>query len=100
MEHRPGQLHSNADGLSHLPWDEDAPIKDRRYATLIQSVNMEPLQRTVYVLLKTKILSFCKFLKWLKTGVRSPRGDVDRGGANVTVLVTVGKAVFEVRFGE
>ena len=42
MEHRPGQLHSNADGLSHLPWDEDAPIKDRRYATLIQSVNMEP----------------------------------------------------------
>ena len=43
MEHRPGQLHSNADGLSHLPWDEDAPIKDRRYATLIQSVNMEPL---------------------------------------------------------
>ena len=43
MEHRPGQLHSNADGLSHLPWDEDAPTKDRRYATLIQSVNMEPL---------------------------------------------------------
>ena len=43
MEHRPGQLHSNAHGLSHLPWDEDAPIKDRRYATLIQSVNMEPL---------------------------------------------------------
>ena len=42
MEHRPGQLHSNADGLSYLPWDEDAPIKDRRYATLIQSVNMEP----------------------------------------------------------
>ena len=43
MEKRPGQLHSNADGLSHLPCDEDAPIKDRRDATLIQSVNMEPL---------------------------------------------------------
>ena len=36
-------MHSNADGLSHLSCDEDAPIKDRRDATLIQSVNMEPL---------------------------------------------------------
>ena len=43
MENRPGQLHSNSDGLSHLSCDEDAPIKDRRDATLIRSVNMEPL---------------------------------------------------------
>ena len=45
MEHRPGQLHSNADGMSRLPWDEDASVKDRTDATLIQSVNMEPLSR-------------------------------------------------------
>ena len=26
VEHRPGQLHGNADGLSRLPWDEGAYI--------------------------------------------------------------------------
>ena len=46
MEHRPGQLHGNADGLPSLPWDEDASVKDRRNATLIQSVNMEQGQFT------------------------------------------------------
>ena len=39
-----GQLHGNVDGLSSLPWDEDAWVKDRRNATLIQSVNI--LSRT------------------------------------------------------
>ena len=41
VEHSPGQLHGNADGLSRLPFDEDASVKDTRDATLIQSVNME-----------------------------------------------------------
>ena len=41
VEHSQGQLHGNADGLSRLPFDEDASVKDTRYATLIQSVNME-----------------------------------------------------------
>ena len=38
QEHR-----DNADELSRLPWDEDASVKDQRDATLIQSVNIEPL---------------------------------------------------------
>ena len=41
VEHSPGQLRGNADGLSRLPFDEDASVQDRRDATLIQSVNME-----------------------------------------------------------
>jgi len=99
VEHRPGQLHSNADGLSRLPWDEDAPVKDRRDATLIQSVNMEPLSRDSLRETENQDPVLLQVVKWLKTGVRSPRGDVDIGDANATVLVTVGKAIFEVRFG-
>ena len=41
VEHSQGQLHGNADGLSRLPFDEDASVKNTRYAILIQSVNME-----------------------------------------------------------
>lgn len=58
MEHRPGQLHSNAGGLSRLPWDEDASVKDQRDATLIQSVNIEPLSRDSLRVTQ----SFCKDL--------------------------------------
>ena len=49
VEHRPGQLHGNADGLSCLPWDEGASVKVERDATLIQSVIIEPLSRKVYL---------------------------------------------------
>ena len=45
MEHRPGQLHGNTDGLSRFPWDERSLEKVERYTTLIQSVNMGPLSR-------------------------------------------------------
>ena len=45
VEHRPGQLHFNADGLSRLPWDEGALEKVERDTSLIQSVNMGPLSR-------------------------------------------------------
>ena len=45
VEHRPGQLHGNADGLSRFPWDEGALEKIERDTTLIQSVNMGPLSR-------------------------------------------------------
>ena len=96
MEHHPGQLHSNADGLSRLPWDEDASVKDRRDATLIQSVNMEPLSRDSLRTTENQDPVLLQVVKWLKTGVRSPRGDVDWGGGAQTaiVLVTVGKAFF------
>ena len=44
MEHRPGHLHGNADGLSHLT-GEGATLEEQGEvdAMLIQSVNVEPL---------------------------------------------------------
>ena len=45
VEHRPGLLHGNADGLSRFPWDEGAWEKIERNTTLTQSVNMGPLSR-------------------------------------------------------
>ena len=45
VEHRPGQLHGNADGLSRFPLQEGALEKIERDTTLIQSVNMGPLSR-------------------------------------------------------
>ena len=53
QEHR-----DNADELSRLPWDEDASVKDQRDATLIQSVNIEPLSRDSLRVTQ----SFCKDL--------------------------------------
>ena len=70
MEHRPGQLHSNAGGLSRLPWDEDASVKDRRDATLTQSVNMEPLSRDSLRATENQDPVLLQVVKWLKTGVR------------------------------
>ena len=102
VEHRPGQLHSNEDGLSRLPWDEDASVKDRRDATLIQSVNMEPLSRDSLRATENEDPVLLQVVKWLKTGVRSPRGDVDKGGgggANCYRTSHSGKAVLKGRFG-
>ena len=67
VEHRPGQLHGNADGLSSLPRDDGASVNVERDATLIQSVNTEPLSR--------------------------PMTDGRRGKQTVIILITMGKAV-------
>ena len=44
MEHRPGQLHGNVDGLSHLTWEDTTPEEQgEEDAILIQSANEGPL---------------------------------------------------------
>ena len=87
VEHSPGQLHGNADGLSRLPFDEDASVKDRRDATLIQSVNMELVNaRDSLRATQNQDPALSQVVKWLKTGVRPPRDDVDGwGGGTQTV---------------
>ena len=66
VEHRPGQLHGNTDGLSRFPWDDRALEKVERDTTLIQSVNMGPFSRESIVPPKTKILLCCKSRSGLK----------------------------------
>ena len=78
VEHSQGQLHGDADGLSRLPFDEDASVKDTRYATLIQSVNMELVKGQSTCDSEPRSCSSAS-VKWLKTGVRPLRGDVDGG---------------------
>ena len=64
VEHRPGPLHGDADGLSH-PWDEDASVKDQRDATLIQSVNVEPLPRDSLRVTQNQDSVLLQVEKWL-----------------------------------
>ena len=80
VEHRTGQLHGNADGLSCLPWDEGALVKVERDATLIQSVNMEPLSRESIRAAQNQDPVLSQVMRWLETGVRPARGDVEGGG--------------------
>ena len=83
QEHR-----DNADELSRLPWDEDASVKDQRDATLIQSVNMEPLSRDSLRATENQDPVLSQVVKWIKTGVRSPRGDLDGGGGGGRKLLS------------
>ena len=80
VEHRPGQLHGNADGLSRFPWDEGALEKIERDTTLIQSVNMGPLSRESIRAAQNQDPVLSQVVKWLETGVRPARGDVEGGG--------------------
>ena len=80
VQHRPGQLHGNADGLSRLPWDKGASVKVERDATLIQSVNMEPLSRESIRAAQNRDPVLSQVMRWLETGVRPARGDVEGGG--------------------
>ena len=80
VEHRPGQLHGNADGLSRFPWDEGAWEKIERDATLIQSVNMGPLSREGIHAAQNQDPVLSQVVKWLETGVRPARRDVEGGG--------------------
>jgi len=44
VEHRPGQLHGNADGLSRLTWEGSTPEEQGEDdAILVQSTDVEPL---------------------------------------------------------
>ena len=100
VEHRPGQLHGNADGLSRLPWDEGASVKVERDATLIQSVNMEPLSRESIRAAQNQNPALSQVVRWLETGVRPAGGDVEGGVAQtVIILVTMGKVVSQGRSG-
>ena len=100
MEHRPGQLHGNADGLSSLPRDEGSSVKVERDATLIQSVNMEPLSRESIRAAQNQNPALSQVVRWLETGVRPAGGDVEEGVAQtVIILVTMGKAVSQGRSG-
>ena len=80
VEHRPGQLHGNADGLSRFPWDEGALEKVERDTTLIQSVNMGPLSRKSICAAQNQDPVLSQVVKWLETGVIPARGDVEGGG--------------------
>ena len=100
VEHRPGQLHGNADGLSRLPWDEGASVKVERDATLIQSVNMEPLSRESIRAAQNQNPALSQVVRWLEIGVRPAGGDVEGGVTQtVIILVTMGKAVSQGRSG-
>ena len=100
VEHCPGSLHGDADGLSCLSWDEDASVKDQRDATLIQSVNMEPLSKDSLRMTQNQDSILLQVETWL-IWCQAPRGDVDGGGVQTTiVLITVGKAVFEGQFAQ
>ena len=100
VEHRPGQLHGNADRLSRLPWDEGASVKVERDATLIQSVNMEPLSRESIRAAQNQDPVLSQVVRWLETGVRPAGGDVEGGVAQtVIILVTMGKVVSQGRSG-
>ena len=69
------------DGLSRLPWDEGASVKVERDATLIQSVNKEPLSRESIRAAQNQDRVLSQVVWWLETGVRPARGDVEGGGA-------------------
>ena len=100
MEHRPGQLHGNADGLSSLPRDEGSSVKVERDATLIQSVNMEPLSRESIRAAQNQNPALSQVVRWLETGVRPAGGDVEEGVAQtVIILVTMGNVVSQGRSG-
>ena len=64
---------------------------------------MEPLSRDSLRATENQDPVLSQVVKWIKTGVRSPRGDLDggEGGGTQTaiVVVTVGKADSEGRFG-
>ena len=68
MEHRPGQLHGNADGLSSLSRDEGSSVKVERDATLIQSVNMEPLSRESIRAAQNQNPALSQVVRWLEIG--------------------------------
>ena len=80
MEHRLGQLHGNADGLSRFPWDEGLWLKIERDTTLIQSVNMGSLSGEIIRAAQNQDSALSQVVKWLKTGVRPARGVVEGGG--------------------
>ena len=80
MEHRLGQLHGNTDGRSRFPWDEGASEKVERDTTLLQSVNMGPLSRESIRAAQNQDPVLSQVVKWLETGVKPSRGDVEGGG--------------------
>ena len=88
MEHRPGQLHGNADGLSSHPRDEGSSVKVERDATLIQSVNMEPLSRESIRAAQNQNPALSQVVRWLETGVRPAGGDVEGGVAQTKIYLS------------
>ena len=80
VEHRPGQSHGNADGLSRLAWESTTLAEQDEDAVLIQSINVELLSRESMkaTLKQDPVLS--QVVNWLKVGARPARRDVEGGG--------------------
>ena len=81
MEHRPGHLHGNADGLSRLT-GEGTTLEEQgeEDAMLIQSVNVEPLSNECSKATQKQDLVLSQVVDWLKSGARPARRDVEGGG--------------------
>lgn len=81
MEHRPGQLHGNADGLSRLTWEGTTSAEqDEEDAMLFQSINVEPLSKECIKAARKQEPVLSQVVDWLKNGARPARSDVEGGG--------------------
>ena len=83
MEHRPGHLHGNADGLSRLT-EEGTTLEEQgeEDAMLIQSVNVEPLSNICIKATQKQDPVLSQVVDWLISGARPARRDVEGGGRN------------------
>ena len=84
VEHRPGHLHGNADGLSRLT-GEGTTLEEQgeEDAMLIQSVNVEPLSNECIKATQKQDPVLSQVVDWLKSGGRPARRDVEGGGRKI-----------------
>ena len=84
MEHCPGQLHGNADGLSCLTWEDTTPEEQSEEdAILIQSANVGPLSNECIKATQKQDPVLSQVVDWLKSGARPARRDVEGGGCKL-----------------
>ena len=72
MEHRAGSSHGNADGLSHIPWDDEVAF--------VHSVETHCLSRNQIKVEQERDPVLSQVSEWLRAGERPPRKDVEEGG--------------------
>jgi len=81
VQHRPGRLHNNADGLYRFPWDEQG-TKLREVESKvawIQSVNIETLSKESIRAAQSRDPVLTQVVMWLKASVRPPRSEAEGG---------------------